>query len=150
MKAIETLINVDLYEFKIEAQKLLDNGYDLHTFTIANHGAFVGVFIKEKKEKTKRVSTADKLIEEALDGVDFNCLEKQLQWAKDFIEYRRKIKKPIKTANPLKMYLRELDKICEHGYDVAEAVELMKEREWQTLKLDYIHNKKDNCENQFM
>ena len=57
---------------------------------------------------------------------------------KDFYDYRRDIKKPINTYRPLLSYLRSLKEIKEAGYDVQQAIDLMKEREWQTLTLEYV------------
>ena len=56
----------------------------------------------------------------------------------DFIKYRAEIKKPIKTSKPIKIYILELAKCVKAGYDKDEVIELMKNKEWQSLKTDWI------------
>lgn len=60
----------------------------------------------------------------------------------DFLDYRKNIKKPIRTIQPLKAFLNEIRTIYKSGFDVAEAIEIMKSNEWQTIKLEYIQNTK--------
>ena len=63
----------------------------------------------------------------------------------DFVDYRKKIKKPLKTIQPLKIFLAEIRTIYKSGFDVKEAIELMKSNEWQSIKLEWIQNiKKSN------
>jgi len=143
VKTVKIIEKNNLPAIEADIQKLLDSGYNLHTFTGLPDN-FVAVLIKEKK--TERTSQRDKLISKALEGMTFKCLQYQLKWAVDFIAYRKQIKKGLKTERPLRQYLKELDKLCENGYKVTEVVETMKEREWQTLKLEYFdgHSKSQN------
>lgn len=55
-----------------------------------------------------------------------------------FIKYRKEIKKPIKTSNPIKIYILELSKCVKAGYSKEEVIDLMKDKEWQSIKLDWI------------
>ena len=59
----------------------------------------------------------------------------------DFVKYRNEIKKPIKTARPLKAYAQELIKISNAGYDIKQAIEIMKYCEWQQIQLEWIAKK---------
>lgn len=59
----------------------------------------------------------------------------------DFVNYRNKIKKPLKTERPLKMFIQELIKIKDAGYDVKQSIEIMMNAEWQTLNIDWIAKK---------
>lgn len=59
----------------------------------------------------------------------------------DFVKYRNEIKKPLKTARPLKAFAQELIKISDAGLDVRCAIEIMKQHEWQTLNIDWIKKK---------
>lgn len=97
----------------------------------------------EKKSKPQK-TTFEKLINELKQSVP-TLTDKHIQLLQDYYEYRKKIKKPIKTINPLKSYLKNLKEIQGDGYDIEEAIALMKEREWQTITLDYCKNtlKKD-------
>lgn len=58
--------------------------------------------------------------------------------SEDFIKYRKQIKKPIKTIQPLKAYLNVLKELITKKVDISKAIELMKEKEWQTLKAEYL------------
>lgn len=60
----------------------------------------------------------------------------------DFIDYRKKIKKPLRTIQPLKAYLKALREIQSKGISINDAISTMKEREWQTLKPEYVLDKK--------
>lgn len=64
----------------------------------------------------------------------------------DFIEYRKNIKKPVKTIQPLKIFLNEIRNIYKSGFNVAEAVEIMKSNEWQTIKLEWLQNVKKSSQ----
>jgi hypothetical protein len=59
----------------------------------------------------------------------------------DFVKYRNEIKKPLKTARPLKAYAQELIKISNAGLDARSAIEIMKQHEWQTLNIEWIRKK---------
>lgn len=59
----------------------------------------------------------------------------------DFVNYRNKIKKPLKTERPLKMFIQELIKIKDAGYDIKQSIEIMKNCEWQTLNIEWIAKK---------
>lgn len=59
----------------------------------------------------------------------------------DFVNYRNKIKKPLKTERPLKMFIQELIKIKDAGYDIKQSIEIMMNAEWQTLNIDWIAKK---------
>lgn len=56
----------------------------------------------------------------------------------DFVKYRNKIKKPVKTTRPIVKYIKELILIKLKGIDVLAAIELMKNKEWQSIELDWI------------
>lgn len=59
----------------------------------------------------------------------------------DFVNYRNKIKKPLKTERPLKMFIQELIKIKDAGYDIKQSIEIMMNAEWQTLNIEWIAKK---------
>ena len=65
----------------------------------------------------------------------------------DFIKYRNEIKKPLKTARPLKQYVKELIAIENAGYKVADAIEIMQNSEWQTINIDWIAKKMHKAQN---
>ena len=68
-------------------------------------------------------------------GIDIKTLE-------NFISYRKAIGKPIKTTKALEAFARNLLEIKKAGFDLNEAIELMQEREWMTVKLEYLQNSK--------
>ena len=90
-----------------------------------------------KKNKQKKEAKIDHLLE---DLEDENLNDSETKILHDFFKYRKEIQKTIKTAAPLKAFLRELRKIHEAGFDVLEVIQLMEEKEWQTLKLEYVQN----------
>ena len=59
----------------------------------------------------------------------------------NFTKYRNEIKKPLKTERPLKIFIQELIKIKDAGYDVKTAIEIMMGCEWQTVNLEWIKKK---------
>lgn len=59
----------------------------------------------------------------------------------DFVNYRNKIKKPLKTERPLKIFIQELIKIKDAGYNIKQSIEIMMNAEWQTLNIDWIIKK---------
>lgn len=87
--------------------------------------------IKENKEKI-----LNPLVDELEKSEEINQSEKLI--LNGFIGYRKKIKKSIKTTGPLKIFLDELRKINIAGIDIKNAIEIMKNNEWQTIKLDWI------------
>jgi predicted transcriptional regulator len=58
----------------------------------------------------------------------------------DVIAYRRSIKKPFKTSLGVSRFLNDLREIGKHGYDLEEVVFYMKQKEWQTISIDYLKN----------
>ena len=58
-----------------------------------------------------------------------------------FVRYRIEIKKPLKTERPLKIFIQELIKIKDAGYDIKKSIEIMMNCEWQTVNLDWIKKK---------
>ena len=52
----------------------------------------------------------------------------------DYIDYRKQIKKVIKTTRPLKAYISQIIALKEKNYNLDEAINIMKEKEWQTLE----------------
>ncbi len=97
---------------------------------------------KENKKDNKKNTKKDKF-EQLLSEIKKkapNLTEAQINLIKDFYEYRKQIKKPIHTVKPIVSYLKQLKKISDEGYDIYEAIELMKEGEWQTIKLEYCKN----------
>jgi len=56
----------------------------------------------------------------------------------DFLAYRREIGHKVKTYRAISNYVTELYKCVEAGYKKYEVIELMKSREWRSLKFDWI------------
>ncbi len=68
---------------------------------------------------------------------DFKDEDKKI--AKEFIEYRKQIKHPVKTALAIKAHLRELQKCIDLGLGTCESLtQTMQEREWRTIKAEYL------------
>lgn len=94
---------------------------------------------ENKKINKKNLTLVDELEKE------IELTPKAKEILSDFIEYRKNIKKPVKTIQPLKIFLNEIRAIYKNGFCVNEAVDTMKMNEWQTIKLEWIQNiKKSN------
>lgn len=92
---------------------------------------------EEPKKPPKKKDKFDDLLSQINEEKRKDFKDIHIKLLRDFYEYRKSIK-PIKTAKPLEMYLNELKRIQDAGYKPLEAIELMKSREWQTVKLDWI------------
>lgn len=137
MKTYEIFSSSDLHQIKDDVAKFAQAGYELkQLFTFGDE--IVGVVEKRISQKSH---AGEKLVNEAVNNFTPKCLEKVEYWADVFVKHRRKIKKTIKTARPIIAFLKEIDDLCVDGYDVADAVETMKNCEWQTLKYEYVANK---------
>ena len=97
-------------------------------------------------KKQQRRDNFERIIDELKERIEIS--DKLIPILKDFYDYRRSIKKPINTYRPLLAYIKALKQIREAGYDVQQAIDLMKEREWQTLTLDYVKNSLPKSESQ--
>jgi hypothetical protein len=86
-----------------------------------------------KKTNTKNISLLDEYLQE-----DTTITEQGTEIVKDFIDYRKKIKSPIKTIQPIKAYMKVLRELIHKGYDYKEVIDLQKEREWQTVKSEWV------------
>ena len=60
----------------------------------------------------------------------------------DFVEYRKLIKKPLRTIAPIQQLIDNLILLKDLGYSFEYCIEQMKSNEWQTVKKDYIHKPK--------
>ena len=94
-----------------------------------------------KKEQPKKKDKFEELLSQIPKEKRDGYKEIHIKILRDFYEYRKNIK-PIKTPRPLEMYLNELKKIQDAGYKPMDAIETMKSREWQTVKLEWIEREK--------
>ena len=101
---------------------------------LGKHSIYTENTTENKKINKKNFTLLDELeLEMVLKDDSKNILN-------DFIDYRKKINKPIKTIQPLKLFLNELRNIYKNGIDVNEAIDTMKSNEWQTIKLEWLRN----------
>lgn len=71
---------------------------------------------------------------------DFSLEDKKI--AQDFIEYRKEIKKPIKTKRAIKSHITRLKECVGLGLGSLEELTChMKEREWLTISREYLEDK---------
>ena len=119
------------------------NGETLHP-DLGKHS----IYTENTTENTTDIKKINKknstLVDELEKEIELTPKAKEI--LSDFIEYRKNIKKPIKTIQPLKIYLNEIREIYKSGFDVAEAVEIMKSNEWQTIKLEWLQNVKKSSQ----
>ena len=86
-----------------------------------------------KKTNTKNISLLEEYLKE-----DTTITDQGIEIVKEFIDYRKKIKSPIKTIQPIKAYMKVLRELIHKGYDYKEVIDLQKEREWQTVKSEWV------------
>jgi len=92
---------------------------------------------KQKKLTTKETNTKKPSLLDEYKKQD-TLTEQGEQTLQNFIDYRKQIKKPIKTTAPLKAYITTLRELVKKGYDYKEVIDLQKEREWQTVKSEWV------------
>ena len=86
----------------------------------------------DNKQILKNSSLAEKYIAENQQD-DINVVE----W---FIAYRKTIKKSIKTIGPIKRFMTQYNLSIENGYDQITIFKTVKDREWQTVELEWLDN----------
>ena len=69
--------------------------------------------------------------------------DKSIKIMSDFVTYRKKIKKPIKTTGNLKLYYNKLKELYLDGYDISKCIEEMKLREWQIVDKKFVKDRDD-------
>ncbi|MDD3443174.1 MAG: helix-turn-helix domain-containing protein [Sulfurimonas denitrificans] len=69
---------------------------------------------------------------------DVNITEQGQKEVLEFIQYRKSIKSPIKTIAPIKAYVKAIRELLSDGYKLGDIKELMREKEWQTVKPDWV------------
>ncbi len=162
LTAIKKLEDAGLVSKKTNMQRLTFYTVNLGDLDKALKGIYVNAkrgFIKMPKgdldyidteNTTENTTDIKKIYKKSSNLVDEFENETELsenakELLNDFVDYRKKIKKPLKTIQPLKIFLAEIRTIYKSGFDVKEAIELMKSNEWQTIKLEWIQNiKKSN------
>jgi len=64
--------------------------------------------------------------------------DRALETINKFIAYRKTIRKPVKTIKAIKLYLDSLKVCLEDGYSLHDLIELMENKEWQSIKLEWV------------
>lgn len=90
-----------------------------------------------------------KIFEDLLNNEKYNLLKSKLniddEFVKSIILYRRRIKKPFKTVNgPLRVLKDILECFTAHRLPVQKILDMMMEREWQSIRPDYSCFKSSN------
>lgn len=99
---------------------------------------------KEKTSFLKKENLFFQLLEE-----NFNLYSSHKELILDFIEYRKKIKKPLRTKAPIKTYIQELERLEKVGHSFEYSILQMKSCEWQTIKLEYLHKPETKVNNSY-
>lgn len=78
--------------------------------------------------------------------VDINLTDNGKKEVLEFIQYRKRIKKPIKTIAPIKAYVKAIRELISDGYKLEDIKALMQEKEWQTIETEWVKKslKKDS------
>ncbi len=81
-------------------------------------------------------STNEKLYNDYMESKEVSVNEAKI--ILDYLVYRKDIGKQIKTLNPLNSYYKVVLELHKKGYDIKACIDLMKEKEWQTLKEEWV------------
>lgn len=96
--------------------------------------------VKEKekeKVKDKDIPAKASLVDEyAL--TDTSLTDQGKEYLNRFLTYRKKIKSPIKTTAPLKIFINVLRELVKLKYNPDSVFELMESKEWQTIKIEWV------------
>jgi phage replication O-like protein O len=95
---------------------------------------------QKKLDNNKKSTKKEKIIQESFK----ECVEEKyhlknlLQRITDFYEYRQEIKS-LNTKRPIIQYVKTLYELKKLNYNLEECISNMKNEEWHTLKVEYIH-----------
>ncbi len=96
--------------------------------------------LEDKKIKQKK-NSIEKLFEELLKKDDiYSSFKNEIE---DFIDYRQKLKKPIKVVEPIIKYIKSLQELEKLGYNRKDVIEEMKSKQWLTIEPDWIYKSKN-------
>lgn len=84
-----------------------------------------------------------KFTQKAMKEISLLCIGStiSIEDVANFVKHRIKIKKPLKTERPLKLFINELKCIIEAGYDKNKSIKIMEDHDWQSINLDWIAKK---------
>ena len=146
---LQLLPDIDLIEKRDRADRKHDqNKWDVPRTTTGQHSIGEYSIVEDSKEyiadalissnTEKKPINKDALLISEFKELDGASSELTLTIAQRFIDYRKKIKKPIKTAKGIKLYIDSLRECIRAGYDLNEVVELSEAKEWQSIKLEWV------------
>lgn len=99
---------------------------------------------KENKTINKTKNISIDIVSSFFDeNRDIKKDDKSIKIMSDFVTYRKKIKKPIKTTGNLKLYYNKLKELHLDGYDISKCIEEMKLREWQIVDKKFVKDRDD-------
>ena len=93
---------------------------------------------KTVNSKPSFKSTNEKLYNEYMGSKEVSANEAKI--ILDYLVYRKDIGKQIKTLAPLNSYWKIIVALHTKKYDIKACIDLMKEKEWLTLKEEYLKN----------
>ena len=98
--------------------------------------------LNTKKTNTKKINPLLSAYMEA----DASITENGKNEILEFIEYRKKIKKPIRTIAPIKAYVKVIRELIKDGYKIEAIKDLMQQKEWQNIESEWVKKslKKDS------
>ena len=96
------------------------------------------IYIGDKKSPISKPSFDDSLVDELKKEITLS--EQGVDLVIRFLKYRRKIKKQIKIVSPIKLFVKEIAECKKLGYEIEEIFTLMQEKQWQSLKAEWVIN----------
>jgi len=92
--------------------------------------------IEEPKPSFK--STNERLYNEYMESKEVSVNEAKI--ILDYLVYRKQLNKQIKTIVPLNSYWKVISELHKKGYDIKKCIDTMKEKEWKTVKEEWLKN----------
>lgn len=126
----------------------IENGSRNHVRMITLTNLVRPPYQNSKTPLSKRQETKDNIQSNKTNNTDASLLSKfredtnagdiAMELATWFIQYRKEIKKPIKTISPLVNLIMVMRQCVNAGYKIEEVKELIKVKEWQSVKLEWV------------
>lgn len=118
------------------------------TITINSGKSPINSGLESKGNKTNNKTEYIHPLLVAYMEVDVDITDKGKKEILEFIEYRNKIKKSIKTIKPIKAYIKVIRELLNDGYKLEDIKELMQQKEWQSIEAEWVRKaiKKDEEE----
>ena len=99
---------------------------------------------KGKESKREEKKPKENLIKHLTKKIKENNLEEYTDKLIEFMEYRKTIKKPLKSKQGITGFVNIAKKLNDMSFDIGKCFDYSMEKEWQSPPLDYFEKNPDN------